>query len=257
MARRRAHRRYGSSVHIAKCLHACASIVLVAACAGGQAELGPPPEPAQSVDTPAPTQPLANAAPDVAPDFAPLVLEIAASFGTWGAVDNQFHWAPGLCAMPAEAVQHISGAPAQTAHGEKVFVLHALDALAYWKATAVKMDDLPRSLARTAGPLATRKDVEQVLVKESFAPREVSDGFIGARMVPAIRGDERFTAGDPIGLFIMAKLAGAPAGTDDGWIYATVAPSGDVTAAGFIAACRDCHAKEADRVFGVPLHWKT
>lgn len=232
---------------------------VVAACAGGQAEVEPPPEPSQHADAPngAAPQPVAKHAGSepAAGEHAPLVREIAASFGTWGAVDNQFHWAPGLCAMPAEAVQHMSGAAADTPHGEKVFVLHALDALAYWKATDTR-SPLPSTLARTAGPLRTRKDVEQVLVKESFVPRKLGDGYYGGHIIPAARDKERFGAGDPIGLFVMAKLAGEPEGTDAGWIYATVAPSGEVTASGSLAACRDCHAKEADRVFGVPLHWK-
>jgi hypothetical protein len=239
------------------------SLLVVAACAGGQPEVESPPEPSQHADAPADPAPSPIATPNAAPavdeanagEHAPLVREIAASYGSWGAVDNQFHWAPGLCAMPAEAVQHMSGAPADSAHGEKVFVLHALDALAYWKATDTK-GKLPETLARTAGPLRTRKDVEQVLVKESFVPKKLGTGFHGGHTIPAKRGDERFGAGDPIGLFVMAKLAGAPEGTDAGWIYATVAPDGDVTASGSIAACRDCHAQQADRVFGVPLHWK-
>lgn len=223
--------------------------LVVAACATAQTEVDAPPAPAHA------DEPASAPAEPASIDYTPLVREIAATYTAWGAVDNQFHWAPGLCAMPAEAVQHLSDAPADTPHGEKVFVLHALDALAYWQATGVE-GKLPQTLARAAGPLRTRADVEQVLVKESFAPKKMDGAAYGRERIPARRGEDRFVAGEPIGLFVMAKLASDAEQTDAGWIYATVSPSGDVTAAGTIDACRDCHAKEADRVFGVPLHWK-
>lgn len=188
-------------------------------------------------------------------EHAPLVREIASAYRSWGMVDDQLHWAPGLCALPMSGVAHYSAAQAPGAHAEKVFMLYASDTAAYWRAAGLK-ERLPDTLARHA--LSSRKDVVQVLVKESFAPAKLGEGgALGPHGVrPAKKGDELFTTGDPIGLFVMAQLEGRPAGTDDGWIYATVAKSGEVTEAGVIASCRDCHAKEADRVFGVPLAWK-
>ncbi len=186
----------------------------------------------------------------------PLLREIAASYVGWGLVDNQFHWAPGLCAMPADGVQHLSAAADGTAHAAKVFVLHALDPKAYWRATDAK-GELPATLDRVGAALRSRDDVVQVLVKESFVPRPLDAGAFQARLVPARKGDVRYGAGDPIGLFVMAQLRVATAeGTDAGWIYATIAPDGRVTAAGDLEACRGCHAEQADRVFGMPLQWK-
>jgi len=196
-----------------------------------------------------------SAEPNAHAELAPLVREIASAYRSWGMVDDQLHWAPGLCAMPMSGVAHYSTAQAPGAHAEKVFMLYASDAPAYWRAAGRK-ERLPTTLPQHT--LTSRKDVVQVLVKESFAPAKLGEGGgLGPHGVrPAKKGDELYTTGDPIGLFVMARLEGRPADTDDGWIYATVAESGELTDAGVIASCRDCHAKEADRVFGVPLAWK-
>lgn len=243
------------------------SSMLASACAGGATERDAPQPPSLSAAVaPAPASapvvaPTPNAAPNAAPEaparppddpWAPLLREVAASYGSWGLVDDQFHWAPGLCAMPARGVQHYSEAPSPAAHAEKVFVLYALDPMAYWKATDVK-GRLPGSLQQSFASIGSRTDVVQVLVKESFVPRA---GHHDPRLRSARKGDQSFGAGDPIGLFVMAQIRDAPPDTDQGWIYATVAPGGEVTASGVIAACRDCHAQQSDRVFGMPLHWK-
>lgn len=244
--------------------HGCLACfgALVAACAGTTQEPDAPTSPSEQVavvaDPPA-AEAHANATPHAEPVVAdgpwrPLVREVAASYASWGMVDSQFHWAPGLCAMPARGVQHLSAAKAGTAHGEKVFVLHALDPMAYWKATDVK-GRLPETLAHAGAGIQSRGDVVQVLVKESFVPRPLEGRFQGG-IVPARKGEETFGAGDPIGLFVMAQLRGAPEGTDEGWIYATVAPDGEITGAGDLDTCRGCHAQHADRVFGMPLQWK-
>lgn len=228
------------------------SLLLGCASAAEESDRPTPPESvAQHDATPKPT-----AVEDVETSgnpWHPLVREAASRYASWGVVDNQMHWAPGLCAMPSSGVLHSSVAPADTAHGEKVFLLHAFDAMAYWKATPVK-SRLPESLARASDPLVARTDVRQVLVKESFAPKPLGNG-VGGRYVPAKKGDAYFGTGDPLGLYVMVQLAADTPDTDAGWIYATVSPTGEVTAAGSLDACRDCHAKEADRVFGMPLQW--
>lgn len=71
----------------------------------------------------------------------------------------------------------------------------------------------------------------QVLVKESYLPG-----------TPRTRGP----------LFVMMKTG--EAGSDAGWIYATMSPDGKtVTASGKIASCMECHqsARTNDRLFGV------
>jgi hypothetical protein len=189
-------------------------------------------------------------------DFAPMLREVASAYRNWGLVDNQFHWAPGLCALPSEGVAHYSTVSAPAAHAEKVFVLYALDPMAYWKATDAK-GPFPETLKRVPW-ITGRQNLEQVLVKESFVPTKPgeSKNSLGFRVSPAKKGEEYYTAGEPMGLFVMARLEGSPAGTDEGWVYATIAPDGEIRESGNIAACHDCHAKEKDRIFGVPLAWK-
>lgn len=235
------------------------------ACAGTTVDpersSAPASEAARTSPTAAP-DPVANPPAEPAPEqeqeqdaLAPLLGEIAAKYRNWGMVDNQFHWAPGLCAMPAEGVTHFSTAPGEAAHAQKVFVLFAKDAMAYWKATDTKAE-LPQTLAH-ANVLSSRSDVLQVLVKESFVPAKPGSGTAVHPFVrPARKGQESFVAGEPMGLFVMAQLAGKPADTDDGWVYATIAPDGAVRESGVIASCRDCHAQQADRIFGVPLAWQ-
>jgi hypothetical protein len=235
-----------------------AAVTMVSACAGATAEAEPaaPIEQGNDVAAVPAADDTVHANAPAPEDYRPLLREIAASYREWGMVDNQFHWAPGLCALPAEGVAHLSNAESPAAHASKVFVLFASDPAAYWRAAGIT-DKLPSTL--TARPASrTRDDVVQVLVKDSFVPARPGEGrtSMGVQVQPARRGEETFFAGDPIGLFVMAQLSGKPAGTDEGWIYGTVTPTGEVTEAGVIASCRDCHDDQADRIFGVPLQWK-
>jgi len=52
-----------------------------------------------------------------------------------------------------------------------------------------------------------------------------------------------------------AKVDPATAETDAGWVYATVAPTGEVTSSGRVASCMGCHEASAthERLYGVPL----
>lgn len=52
----------------------------------------------------------------------------------------------------------------------------------------------------------------------------------------------------------MMKLDPKTPGTDDGWVYATLAADGrTVTAAGRIESCMKCHREtKTDRLFGMP-----
>ncbi|MBC8072928.1 MAG: hypothetical protein IAG13_31690 [Deltaproteobacteria bacterium] len=235
------------------------SSALSLACSSTTLEPEPQSPGAQAEDlasTPPPDHGNANMAMPTVVDYRPLLREIAGSYRSWGMVDNQMHWAPGLCAMPAEGVAHVSTAAPPAAHAQKVFMLYASDAEAYWRAAGITTK-LPASLG-PAQRLTSRDDVVQVLVKDSFVAEHAqgSRGLVGGRVQPARRGDEVFVPGDPIGLFVMAQLRHAPKASDEGWIYGTVTPSGEVTAAGTIAVCVDCHDDEADRVFGMPLQWK-
>ena len=54
----------------------------------------------------------------------------------------------------------------------------------------------------------------------------------------------------------MFKLDPATPETDEGWVYATVSPAGQVTSAGRVASCMGCHETSAthERLYGVPRH---
>ena len=63
------------------------------------------------------------------------------------------------------------------------------------------------------------------------------------------------TSTAPAGLFIMFRLDPATPDNDEGWVYATVSPSGRVTGSGRVASCMGCHETSAihERLYGVPL----
>jgi hypothetical protein len=109
---------------------------------------------------------------------------------------------------------------------------------------------------------------DQVVVKQSwtaqlvdtpdagFAPAEAhfapdaGDHFYGYA-----RGDGGvYRAAGFAGLYIMFRLAPGTAGTDQGWVYATVTADEQVTAAGAVPSCMGCHESAThERLFGVPL----
>ena len=63
-----------------------------------------------------------------------------------------------------------------------------------------------------------------------------------------------FRATDPAGLYIMFKLDPSTPETDEGWVYATITPDGQVTSAGRVGSCMGCHETSAthERLYGVP-----
>ncbi len=251
-------------------------VILLASCAGaaelssgeGEAE---PPSSAQSVaKTEAPeghaqareesvpvaaNAPAANPSPEPAAPFdsrwADEVRSVVALYEGWGRVDDEARWAPGLCRMPRAAEAHVSESDDASTHGQKLYTLYAMDPVAYG--------------ARPSGHRPPAVDgFSQVIVKESFTPVPYEDdakggpgpsGGVGThRLRPAHRDGRRFIAGERKGLYLMMKTTGDTAGTDDGWIYATVAPDRvTVTAVGMIDSCIGCHAEVGDgRLFGLP-----
>lgn len=176
-----------------------------------------------------------EAAPVHAEDLPPLLREIAASYERWHLVDEVPNPAGVDCTVGFLGGPHLSGSDPASAHVDKVFYLYAFDVAAYWRSVGARPERGPEPSA--IDPLIWAAGVRQVLVKESFTPRRL---------------EHSFRAGKPTGLFVMAQFEGAPAGTDDGWIYGTISPSGRVTSAGVIDKCVGCHAQQPDRVFGLP-----
>ena len=66
-------------------------------------------------------------------------------------------------------------------------------------------------------------------------------------------GGKHWMLGKRRDLYIMYKLAPETPGTDQGWVYGTVTPGGEVTSAGRVATCMRCHTGEStsDRMFGL------
>ena len=177
------------------------------------------------------------------------LLEIAKEYTAWGRVDDEMRWAPYLCRAPMPAQAYLSASKDDDTHGKKLYSLFAKDHRAYVEGASV------------AG---------QVVVKESWTPAPVSDpGAAPTRLgatVGAARPDgdhfhpyartkdgQVFRAAERAGLFIMLKLDDTAPDTDAGWVYGTVTPRGEVTAAGRVASCMGCHVKAPrDRLFGLP-----
>lgn len=206
--------------------------------------------------TPLPQEPTPSTKEDFAA-AAPLderwvdeVHAVVAQYRGWGRVDDEMRWAPWLCRMPRPATARISESDDPSTHGRKLYTLYAMDPVAYGaQPTAMAMGE-------GGGPV---DGLRQVIVKESFSPvpwDEAQDPDAQVweqRLQPAVRDGERFVPGEPQGLFVMMQVKGDVAGTDAGWIYATVEPTGQrVTAVGAIDGCMGCHQQAGDgRLFGL------
>ncbi len=172
--------------------------------------------------------------PTVAPvsrEWATRISKAVETYGLWGRVDDDVRPAPIPCAAPGpppEEPHHPRVSEAADApHGQKLYYLYASDRDAY--------------LANTP------KDVGFTIVKESF---QAIAADADARDVVVV-GDKRLTPGDPTGLFVMMKVAESE-DTDGGWIYGTLSPDHQVTSAGRVASCIECHAAAPhERLFGL------
>ncbi len=215
--------------------------------------------------------------------WKPSVAEAATSYRAWGVVVPRVRWAPERCLIPPPlAGVDLSQANGIGAHARKLYALYASDPTAYLDVTDAERDVVPRiappgmgpieyphSFARADGSFEAPRGL--ILVKESYAPEEVDSGTVprpnthesndlvsSMGFLPfAERDGKTYRTGARRDLFVMAKVAlsaGAPADTDAGWIYGTVSPEGEVTSAGRVASCMECHARAPnDRLFGIPV----
>jgi hypothetical protein len=189
---------------------------------------------------------------DASADSAPIpfeeqVLEIAANYISWGRVDDELRWAPGLCRQPLPGVAKQSASDDPNTHGQKLYSVFAKRWAQYpngphdgqavvkqsWKVEAVTTPDA----AFTPGMFPI--------------PNNDGDHFYAFAKGP---DGGVFRATDPAGLYIMFKLDPATPETDEGWVYATVSTVGQVTSAGRVASCMGCHETSAthERLYGVP-----
>ena len=180
--------------------------------------------------------------------FEAETLAIAADYLTWGRVDDELRWAPFLCRQPLPGIARQSGSTDQATHGGgklySVFAKHH--------------DSYPN------GPHTGQAVVKQSWKTEPVTGQDASfnpgswrpDGDGGDHFYPyAEKGGVVYRATEPAGLFIMFKVDPATPDTDEGWVYATVSPAGQLTSSGRVAACMGCHETSAthERLFGVPL----
>lgn len=153
------------------------------------------------------------------------VQRIARDFPTWGALDTALRVAPTDCRMP-RVVNHgaLTASLAESGpHSTKLYRLFARDPAAY----------------RGVESGAAQRD--QVLVKQAFVAEPIEmpgPGEVPRDSVGTPQG--LFRAGAAAGLFVMQRDANAGGG-ESAWTYATVDPSGEVTALGRLEACIRCH----------------
>jgi hypothetical protein len=179
--------------------------------------------------------------------FEAETLAIAGEYLTWGRVDDELRWAPFLCRQPLPGIARPSESTDDATHGGKLYSVFAKLHSAY-----------------PNGPHTGQAVVKQSWKTEpvtgqdaSFSPgtwRPDSDG--GDHFYPYAKKDGVvYRATEPAGLFIMFKVDPATHDTDEGWVYATVSPAGQLTSSGRVAACMGCHETSAthERLFGVPL----
>lgn len=234
-----------------KMLIAPLMVALLSLSAAAETPINPTPAPAPSDDAPAENN----------PEFHKILLDIGATYQTWGRVDDESRWAPFLCRMPLPSRVKMSDSGDEDTHGQKLYYLFAKDRDAYWATNPEKFPDAPKTT------------IGQTIVKQSWHPEMVSspekpadpdtmrayqntfnaqrdDG--GSHHPYIEKEGTTYKASALIGLYVMTKLDPKTPGTDEGWVYGTLSPDGKtVTSSGRVASCMGCHTQvKGDRLFG-------
>jgi hypothetical protein len=176
-----------------------------------------------------------------------------ADYKAWGRVDDELRWAPWLCRMPLPGRAQMSEAD-EGGHAQKLYSLFARDRGAYVSMGGVK-------------PLAAKDG--QIVVKESYLPEVVTNpdpsmsahglGHSGSDPLGggdhfhpyATAGGKVYRASKLVGLYVVLEKPRSTAGTDEGFVYGTLTPRGEVTSAGRVGSCMGCHVQaKHHRLFG-------
>jgi Cytochrome P460 len=187
----------------------------------------------------APAKADAEPDPELVPELAQRVRAVAEAYTAWGRVDESPKQAPTLCAAPPSPSEPPKArlSAAAGAHGKKLYFLWASGRDAYFNLAS---GEVPEGFAIVKQAFTT--------VTTQAAPRD------RGRAVP-LPGGWWLVADQPADLFVMIKVGAGhadPAVTDEGWIYGTVTPAGEVSSAGRVASCMGCHAQaKRDRLFGL------
>jgi hypothetical protein len=193
--------------------------------------------------------------------FGERLLEIAATYESFGRVSATAHWAPAMCRAPTPPTPEVafSRSTDSETHGRKLYSLFARE-------RSPSGSYIVEGQANSPG---------QVIVKESWVPEEVSDDGKPLEPVhrkvkvrqghslvekddsflPYVRKEGRlYHAKEKGPLFVMFKMDPQTPGTDAGWVYGTVTADGQhVTSAGRVESCMKCHQEAPhDRLFGLP-----
>jgi hypothetical protein len=177
--------------------------------------------------------------------FVTQTLAIASDYLGWGRVDDELRWAPFLCRQPLPGIARPSQSNDSTTHGQKLYSVFAKHHEAYPNGPYEDQAVVKQSwTAELAAPGAT-------LMPQAYQPEPDA----GDHFYPYAQGDGGvYKAAAPAGLFVMFRLDPATPDTDEGWVYATVSPAGEVTSVGRVASCMGCHESAThERLFGVPL----
>lgn len=229
---------------------------LAAACSHADLRGGPGPLPSSASGGAAPA--LGPAAGELDARFVADVQQAFAEYKAWGRVDDEMRWAPFLCRMPQPGRPTMSAAEGEGGHARKLYSLFARDHEAY---VSLGNPDAPR----------TRPSSPQIVAKESYLPELVaspgkeqdpnagsalsSAGPEGDHFHPYARGEDGqvYRASTLVGVYFVIEKPGELLGTDDGFVYGTVTPAGEVTSAGRVASCMGCHAQaKHGKLFGSP-----
>lgn len=193
--------------------------------------------------------------PPLDPAFVADLALVAEQYVQWGRVDDMWRWAPELCILQPAPQARFSESADEDTHGRKLYSLVALrpDLYAGYPVSDMLWDF-------EVGPYS--REYDQVLVKESWKPSLATGdpdslrtgGRGDSGLAAAERDGELWMADEPNGLFVMMRTDPATPGTDEGWVYGTIAADGEtVTAAGRIASCMRCHERAPHgRLFGLP-----
>lgn len=174
-------------------------------------------------------------------EFEPRIREIATQFReqfrNWTKLGTVPNMAPLGCRQPP-LVQMLSKSRDKGTHGRKLYFLYVKEALPYY---SVAENDQP---------------IGQALVKESFEAIPITleeksalDKTDASQTVS--KDGEHWRLGPPRDLFVMYKLDPATPNTDEGWVYGTSSLDLEVSSAGRVASCMECHIDATrDRMFG-------
>ena len=186
--------------------------------------------------------------------FVPDLQKAFAEYKAWGRVDDELRWAPFLCRMPMPGTARMSAAD-EGEHARKLYSLFARDRAAY-----VSMNGEAPGIAKGG----------QVVVKESYIPELVPDAGPGEdpnvplggiirnggdvdadHFKPYARADDGriYRASKLAGLYVVLEKPKGTPGTDDGFVYGTLTPAGEITSAGKVASCMGRHVQAKHRRF--------